>query len=411
MRPKSNRRVVLVVLLLAVGACYAERREPPAGDVLAVVNGVLWDGSGAPPVVDAAVVIRGSRIVAAGSRAELSIPEGARLLDAAGGTLVPGWIDMHVHLSGALSRGEDPLTPWLEAGFTTLVDMGSSMEVSELLALVGSRAPMAPRVLPAGPIWTAPGGYPFSGENSSARELRNPAEAREQVETFLRQPEPAQVPALVKVAFERGFLADLADPGWPLWDAPVLRAVAEAARRFDRPAAAHVTQPEELRQVVEAGFGIIAHTPSEPLARELLELAASRGVTLVTTIGLWEEEERIATACENLRRYLALGGRIALGTDAPAFSEPGFPSGEVERLLGCGLGPRQILLSVTRDAARALGRERELGSLREGAMADLVVVDGDPLVDVQVLERPRLVVVGGEVVHPGLDSKPHERNM
>jgi imidazolonepropionase-like amidohydrolase len=365
-----------------------------------VVRGRLFDGSGAPPLADAVVVARGDRIVAVGPAGEVPVPRCSRHLDAGGGTILPGIIDSHVHLAPLLARGGDPLTSWLLAGVTTLVDNGSALGAAELRRQVARTSRTPPRVLCAGFILTAPAGYPLfdrQEEGSESRAVANPADARRRLAAMI----VAERPDLIKAVIERGFLADLGDPGWPVPAPDTLAAIVATAHAHGLTARAHVTQADELRALLDAGFDAAAHTPVEDLPQELLERAARRGLILVSTAALWSDDPALAAAAgRNLARYARLGGRVALGTDAPFGPAGGLPLAELQALSRAGLTPRDLLLAATRHGAEAVGRGTDLGRIAPGYRADLLVVAGDPLADLTALQRVRSVVLDGVVVAP-----------
>jgi imidazolonepropionase-like amidohydrolase len=402
--------ISLLAGLSLAAACVGgpENVCPQGGEpgLLVIHSGRLFDGLDGPVVADAAVVVRGNRITAAGPRNAVEIPRCAREIDAAGGTILPGFIDNHVHLRTHLGRGEDILTPWLRAGVTTLVDTGTTREgVARLRELARTVSPEPPRLYVAGPILTAPGGYPATrqetGVSEIAQGLRDAAEARAVVARLVED-EGAD---LIKVAVERGFFADLADPdGWPVPGPEILAAIAEVAHAHGKKVRAHVTQPGELAAILDAGYDATAHTPIIELSEPLLARAARQGVIFTTTVNIWGDDPGsplTGAVQKNLARYVRLGGRVALGTDGPIF-QPGavMPMGEIRLLAAAGLTPREILLAATRHGGEALGLERELGTIGPGKLADVIVVDGDPLADLSALERVRVVIRDGEVIVP-----------
>lgn len=397
----------VLVLGLACAACARapEGACPPGGEpgLLVIRHGRLFDGTGGPVVEDAAVVVRGNRIAAAGRAGTVDVPRCAREIDAAGGTILPGFIDNHVHLRTHLNRGEDVLTPWLRAGVTTLVDTGTARGgLARLREMVRTVSTEPPRLYAAGPIFTAPGGYPATrreeGVSEVAYGLHDPAEARAAVARVIDE-EGAD---LIKVAVERGFFADYADPeGWPVPPPEVLAAIVETAHARGRKVRAHVTQPGELAAILDAGCDATAHTPLVDLPEPLLERAARQGVIFTTTVNIWGGDDPSLTRAvqRNLARYVRLGGRVALGTDAPLFQPgSGMPMGEIRLLAEAGLSSRDVLLAATLHGAQALGLEAQLGTLAPGKLADVLVVDGDPLADLTALERVRAVVRDGEVI-------------
>lgn len=399
---RARRAVLLLGLACAACARAPEGACPPGGEpgLLVIRHGRLFDGTGGPVVEDAAVVVRGNRFAAAGPAGRVDLPRCAREIDAAGGTILPGFIDNHVHLRTHLGRGEDVLTSWLRAGVTTLVDTGTARGgIARLRELARTVSAEPPRLYVAGPIFTAPDGYPAvrreEGVTEVAHGLRDPDEARAAIARVIDE-EGAD---LIKVAVERGFFADYADAdGWPVPSPQILAAIAEAAHARGKKVRAHVTQPGELAAILDAGYDATAHTPIVEVPEPLLARAARQGVILTSTANIWGDEPLTRAVQSNLARYVRLGGRVALGTDAPF--QPGsiMPMGEIRLLAEAGLTPRDILLAATLHGAQALGLEGELGTIVPGRLADLLVVDGDPLADLAVLERVRVVVRDGEVI-------------
>ena len=405
------RRLALAALCAAAialaGLAPAAGQEPAQ---LAIHNGRLWDGTGAPIIQDGVIVIEGNRIVAAGSADEVAVPPHAATIDAGGGLIMPGVIDNHTHLAaGWRDVVEDHLTPWLQAGVTTLVDVGFPREgatlpnglvvddgVALLRTLIAVLSEEPPRALIAGPILTAPGGYPEPRgtlDALAAQPVAGPDDARARVARLI----DVQGAELIKVAIEAGFDADYEDPGWPVPDRETLAAIAEAAHERGKTVRAHVTQEGELLAAVEAGFDVAAHTPIEPLSDEALTRARDAGVILVSTVNIWGGDGgRIAA--ENDARYTRLGGRVALGTDFPFQPGSSMPVKEMLMLIEAGMTPEEALLAATKHGGEALGMGDELGTLEPGGLADMIVVDGDPLADIEDMERVTVVVRDGEVI-------------
>lgn len=400
-----NRSFAVVLSAFLFTACQEavpESDAAPGEPVLAIHNGRLWDGSGGPVVADGVVVIRGNRIEAAGPAAQVKIPEGARRIDAGGGFIMPGVIDNHVHLNMLLEKEPDPLTRWLRAGVTTLVDTGTAKgTVARLRERVAAASKTPPRLFVAGPIFTAPDGYPAPrrepGVVEVAEGVATPEEAEAKVDRLLGE-EKAD---LVKVAIESGFFSDYdAKDGWPVPSPPVLAALQRATHRHGRTIRAHVTQPGELAAALDAGFDGTAHTPIVDLPEELLARAAKARMIFVSTANIWEDPKLTVPVQKNLARYVRLGGRVALGTDVPFQTGSEMPLGEMRLLVEGGLTPRDVLLAATRDGAGALGKGGELGTLAPGKLADLIVAKGDPLANIEDLGTVTVVVRDGEVIVP-----------
>ncbi|NTU81590.1 MAG: amidohydrolase family protein, partial [Chloroflexales bacterium] len=191
-----------------------------------------------------------------------------------------------------------------------------------------------------------------------------------------------------------------------------LAAVIEAARERGAHVAAHVDRAVALRRAVAAGVSSAAHSPRDPIPDDLIALMVAREISLVPTIAVYEAlaVERGTLAAwrqtiqpvmhDNLRRFAAAGGTLALGDDyggAPG-QTVGMPMAEIEHWLAAGLTPMQVIVAATSGGARVLGLGDELGVIAPGLAADILVVDGDPLTDITALTRPLLVLHGGHTV-------------
>ena len=191
-----------------------------------------------------------------------------------------------------------------------------------------------------------------------------------------------------------------------------MQALVEEAHALDRRVICHALGGRGLRVAVEAGVDSIDHGCYLDQEPELLEIMAQRGIFFVPTFAVYDyhrksplphvreraqhlEEHHVAS----LRRALAAGVKIAAGTDAGGHGHP--PNAiEIACLVRAGMTPLQALRAATGWAAECIGREQDLGIVTKGKLADLVVVSGDPLADVTILQRPdriALVIKGGEI--------------
>ena len=393
--------VVMAVLLTAPPAVPSTQSQE---QTIAITNGRVFDATGAAVIIDGVVVIEGGRIVAVGPASEVAIPGGALIIDARGGLIMPGVIDNHVHITESLITG-DILTAWLSAGVTTLVDTGTVRDgavvdgivivegIEVVRAFIDGVTERPPRVLLSGPIFTAPGGYPITRREPGARfiaqEVTGPDDARRLVASLAGRAD------IIKVAIETGFDSDYEDAGFPVLDPETLAAIVEEAHDIGLLARAHVTQEGELAAALDAGFDAAAHTPLDPLSDEILQRAADAGMIFTSTANIWGG---IGDAVPgNLVRYLELGGRFALGTDFPFQLGSQMPVGEMQFLVNGGLTPEQILIAATRVSAAAIDREHDLGTLEPGKLADVIVIDGDPLINVADMANVTLVLLEGEI--------------
>jgi imidazolonepropionase-like amidohydrolase len=384
----------LAAAALLVGGC---RRIRSAGATLVLVNGRLIDGTGAEPLPDAAVLVEGARILSAGPLVRAQIPEGAQVLDAAEATILPGLINAHVHAA----YNESTLKAWAAGGVTTVRDLGNGGRRSELFALRDeARAkPACARLVAAGPMVTVPGGYPMVPWGGSGLTVTSVGDAREKVGALLD--DGADV---IKIALESGatFGREI-----PMLSPEEAAAIVELAHARGTLVSAHVTAARDIEPALDAGVDDLAHMVVDELSDALIERVVSSGVTWIPTLELWDGVSRAQgidldrRAIGNLARYVAAGGTVALGTDYAGYTTPfqlGTPIREVELLLEAGMSPLQVLVAATRNAAQACNLGSEIGTLAPGKRADILVVEGDPLQDVQALTQIRWVLRDGVVI-------------
>ena len=353
---------------------------------LAIVNGTLIDGTGADPVPDAVLLIAGDRIVAAGPAAAVKVPPGVKTVDAGGGTLLPGFINAHVHLG----FNKDNLKAWALGGVTTVRDESASPgQITGLAAFREeiSANPEYARLISAGSMLGVPGGY-------GNRFITSPEEARQAVEEEL-----ADGVNLVKVSLEDGYAGkhDL-----PKLTTEELAAIVSAAHAHGLPVSAHITQGRFLQPFLDAGVDDIAHVPYDFIPPESLKQMAAQGVYLVPTFTVFRNYGAPITGCvNNLHQFVALGGQVALGNDysgGPGPFELGIPMFEIQSMSQAGMTPMQIIVASTRNAALVSNIEKDLGTLAPGKIADVLVVGGNPLEDLQALTQIQLVIHNGVMI-------------
>jgi imidazolonepropionase-like amidohydrolase len=356
---------------------------------LALVNGTLIDGTGAEPVRDAALVIRAGRIVAVGSRAAIAIPADAKLIDVQGGTILPGFINAHVHNAFSASN----LETWARAGVTTVRDEGVLLgNVVSLLAWRDKivKQSQYARLVSAGSMITVPGGYGNAFVSS-------PDEARQLVSRFLDGGAE-----LIKISEEDGYAGrhDL-----PKLSKEELAAIVVAAHERGVPVSAHVTAVKYLQMVLDAGVDDAAHMVCDRLSADLIRRMVAADMYVIPTLTVLEAYGCLGGSSINLRDFAAAGGKVALGNDYTDIPQNGFdhfelgmPMHEIERMARAGLTARQIIVAATKNAAHVCNLDKELGTLEAGKLADVLVLNGDPLQDLNALTKVRLVIHAGVVI-------------
>lgn len=417
----------MLLTLVALGGCAAQaaRTAEVSAAPATVLRGRLIDGTGAAPLENGVVVIQGERITCAGAASSCRIPAGAEMIDAAGGTILPGLIDLHAHVWDA-----GMLSMFLPAGVTTVRDLHNTFEN---LAILDAGTGPAPRLFRAGPLIDGRQSWPGA---------------------MVAADVPAAVRAVDTVA-ARG--ADFVKLYSGLSLAQVTAASAEA-RRLGKPVTADLLASEvDALQALEAGVQGFEHAggfaqayrrmggdpeafPLDSVRMDSLARAVVRrnayivptlivahqyaaetrpslaGVPLSDRVpdhvhAFWARGDAAPASFKHVfdvheqfaahltRRVAALGGRVGAGSDLPnPYVTPGGAlHQELELLVGAGLTPLQAIRAATGGAADILGRA-DLGVLAAGRVADVIVVGGNPAADVRATRDVRVVIHNGRVL-------------
>jgi imidazolonepropionase-like amidohydrolase len=193
-----------------------------------------------------------------------------------------------------------------------------------------------------------------------------------------------------------------------------IAAITDTAHARGLRVSAHVDRAIALRRAVLNGIDNAAHSPRDRLPDDVIALMVARGVSMSPTISVYEalanhrnkgdiwRKQMQPVMYDNLRRFVEAGGILALGDDYGGVPDMlvGMPMAELRHWQAAGLTPQQIIEASTRGSALAIGQEAKLGTVEVGKLADLLVVQGDPLADLSALARPLLVVHGGQIVEP-----------
>jgi len=354
-------------------------------------------------------------------------------------TLVPGLIDMHVHLDGPADIGgyrglEFTDSFWgmtavknardmLGAGFTTVRNLGAGERNDiGLKQAIDNGYATGPRIIPAGYALGATGGHcdstflPPSLEKKDGKEEGigdNPEELRYQVRRQRKY--GAEV---IKVCATGGVFSRNTEPGQLQVSEPELRAIADEAHQWGLRVAAHAHGAEGIRAAIAAGIDTVEHVSLLDDEGIRMALARKRPVWFSMDIynteytqaegakngvledNLRKDREIAQIQRDNFRKAHKAGVRMVFGSDAGVM-----PHGEIGKqfrvMVEYGMTPLQAIQAATRNAAEALGREKDVGAIAVGRYADIVAVDGDPLTDVRQLESVDAVVKGGALVKGG----------
>lgn len=437
--PKTLRWVALAVALIGPSTARAQ-----AGGLL-IHDVTLIDGTGRPPVEGASVLVQGDRIVRV-ARGRIEAPPGTHQIDGKGKYLMPGMMDVHIHLEGSDAGPEvgiRSLQGFLYSGFTAVFDAGNDPDfIFALRAKERTGQIVSPRIYATGGVVTAPGGH---GGGPGAALIDSWPEAIAQLDAHI-----ARHPDMAK------FTCD--EHGWgtrpliPLLDAEVM---AKAARYFNEHGirtTVYISHEYRARQAIAAGLNTLAHPIIQgPVSPSFVELMASTKAPMASTLTIGEGYSRLVehpefldqplyravyepalierlkttvrdefakrtwttwmkvmtpVAQENLRLINAAGGVIELGSDqssGPASHR------ELELMVNGGIPAVAAIRIATLNAAIFMGKERDMGSVEEGKLADLVLLLADPLVDIRNAERIDMVIKGGAVVDRGVLDLPVNR--
>ena len=394
------------------------------------------DGTGAAPIANGEVVVTNDRIVAVRRQGGGDTPAGARVIDLGNATLLPGFIDTHVHIIGRTlndpgSRdestrdypgfgailGAENARRTLMNGFTSIRVLGApNFDDVALRSAIDQGYAVGPRIQAAGNSVGITGGHCDSnGYRPGLMEgdyRDGVADGLDQVRAAVRYQAKYGADA-IKVCATGGVLSEGDAVGVPQYTQEELNALVAESRQLERPVAAHAHGAEGIKMATRAGVSSIEH--GSFLDEEGARLMATRGVYLVPTLSAGEtvvtaadrgvltgfraEKARQAGAAMRraIRIAVAANVPIALGTDA-GVGQHGANGHEFTLMAQWGgMTPMQTIVAGTRNAARLLGWEERLGTLAAGKLADVVAVAGDPLQNVQTLETAVFVMKNGVV--------------
>lgn len=477
----------VVLQLAAPGPTFALQEE-----AVAFVGGTVVDGNGGPPLEGATLVVVGRRILELGPRARVSIPQGARVIDATGRYLVPGFIDTNVHVS-LYGRGEtliryaernvdltlEAAQLHLKHGVTTMRDSyGSLLPLIQVRDAIARGDEVGPRILMAGNIvgWGGPCSVSFSLIRESQCSL-----FEEQFNDFITQgsgedlmnmtPEELRVAINAYLDREPNFLkyggTGHFSPAFIGFSPEAQRVIMEETHRRGLVAETHATSLEGLRLSILAGIDLIQHPEAlgdREITDELVRMIVERGIvcsmlTNTYTGKPWKEHEEARAKAEEAKKKqeealnalgrertsaevrkaqqdtgtgmemrrrnaqkLIQGGCITtVGTDnylgtAPEFRREPKPENQeagmgtiiaIEGLVELGMTPAQAIVAATRNGAIAAKGLKDYGTLEAGKLADILLLEANPLEDITNIRKLAIVMKEGAIIdRDALPTKP-----
>ena len=414
------RRGAAALATAAVLAVVCGTAPPPTpaagGRVTALMGGRVLPSPQAAVIPEGVVVIEDATITAVGARGAVRVPPGARIIDCSGGTVTAGFWNSHVHFTGAAFRAADTapaesLAAALRAMLTSygvvhVVDTGSYLpNTLALRRRIESGEVPGPSILTAGSGFAPAGGSPYYILPAKIPELTRPEDA-----------------GLVEAELSRG--GDIVKLFTGSWATPssivvmpvdVVRAAVEVGHRRRKLVFAHPSNSPGARAAIEGDVDVLAHTfptslDGSPWDRALPAMMKERGMALIPTLKLWPYELKreglpaelvelvLGNGVAQTRAFAELRGQLLFGTDVGYMIDYD-PTEEFVYLQRARLAPAQILAMLTTAPAARFGRANRTGRLAPGFSADVVVLDGDPALDVRAFAKVRVTIRDGRIIY------------
>lgn len=435
-------------------ACFlwsgVQAQQPRDDRSIALVGGTLLDGYEAEPIHDAVVVLKGDRIVAAGSASDTEVPGGAHVIDTRGKTIMPGLIDLHCHVDlighgdyesyyefmrkrGGLAASREIASRHLiRAGVTTALDLGSSLDVLDTRARIKAGEIPGPNLLVSGP-WLSrlPVGI-----------------VPDDMQIIVSSPKEAA--SRTRELIDSGVDVIKAWEGLTAGD---YEAIVREAHQRGVKVHAHLYDPAKVRLALDAGVDVLQHMGSAknpPYSDEIVSEIAHRNIPVVQTIAhriwvypatvqfparlesvelrsdlpadIYDEFQRSFAHFWRLDYFRRIGRETRLSSvaarqfiDANAYMGVGTDGGspmnfhfdsmwrEMSALVDSGMTKIQVISAATKTNAEILGNlqllggKRDTGTVEAGMAADIIVVDGDPLFDISALDHVQITIAAGRI--------------
>lgn len=392
----------------------------------------LIDGTGAPAIEDAIIIVTGDSITAVGKAGTMAVPTGARTIDLSGFTVMPGLIDCHDHITGVPGDGGDTQElretdahkaiygvvhskVTLDAGFTTIRDVGGSYST------VALRDSIAKGLVPGPRMWVATRSIGITGGHGDINGwspnllLPGTAEIADGIED-VRKAVRKQIKFgadLIKVVASGGILSVGDSPSSVQYSYEELKTIVDEAGHSGRKVAAHAHGAQSIKDATRAGVASIEH--GSLVDDEGIKLMKEHGTFMVPTLYtldyIVDEGAQTGTPAyavdkaqammklqrANLRNAYQNGVRFAYGTDAGVFPHGRNAKDFAILVDQLGVAPLDAIKLATTSAAELIGVADKLGALKPGLWADIVAVEGNPLTNIRLLEDVRFVMKGGVV--------------
>lgn len=412
-----------ITAIVCSTAVFAETTVITADRMIDVANGKV--------VKQAAVIVTDNIITASGRLKDLTVPNEATRIDLGNATLMPGLMDMHVHLTSDATRhgykrlevslpraaitGVKHAKATLDAGFTTVRNVGAPGFADVALRdAINAGDVVGPRMFVAGPSLGVTGGHcdsnllPYEYDNYSEGVADGPWEVRKKVRRNIKYGA-----TVIKFCATGGVLSKGTKVGGQQYTFEEMKALIDEAHLRGLTVATHAHGTNGIKAAIKAGVDSVEHVSL--LDDEAIDLAKKNGTYFSMDIyvteyilgegekaGILEEslnKERIVgkTQRENFEKAVKAGVNMVFGSDAGVYPHGDNPK-QFARMVKFGMTPIQAIQAATINPARLLKQEATLGSLEKGKLADIVAVPGNPLDDMSLMEKVGFVMKDGQIV-------------
>jgi len=412
---------------------YLEKRQKDEDEVKAITGSLIIDGTSSKPIEDGVIVVDGKKIIDVGPLDKVQIPASAHKIDLGKRTLMPGMIDVHVHIRGirSYSAAEELVIPHdlkvlraaedcfklLKAGFTTVRDCGSKIALSLKRAINENVIP-GPRIFAAGRPISQTGGHTDIHYLPREEVLKNglllcdgPDDCCRAAREALRDGSD-----FLKISTTGGVGSEKDNPWAPQFTIDEIKAITYEAHNLGKRVATHAQGAQGVKNAIIGGVNSIEH--GYFLDDECIELMLKKEVYYIPTFALVEVYKKsvsnpydmppwrlrkqrmcIDAMPKSLMKAYESGVKIATGSDY--FGAPlrrhGDNADELIAMVKYGMKPMDVLIAATKNGAECIGVEEEVGTITHGKTADMIALNGNPLDNIESVKKVSFVMREGAV--------------
>lgn len=390
---KKGLIILLCLLIVLCTGCSSNNSHDVKGEVVkaeslkgefVLYNCTIIDGTGAEPIKNGTILINNGKISKVYKDKNINDLQVKNKINLNGRYVLPGFINAHVHDS----YNEKQLQKWLKSGITTVRDLAPRINDFIEKRDGFNKNNANSRIVSATPIITAAGGY-------GGAYVDSPESAKKLTLSYIDKGVD-----VVKIAIED----DCEAQRWTMLTLDEIKSITEIAHSKNIKVAAHVTHAGNLQSAIDGKVDDLVHMVVDSLDDNIINKIVKENIYWIPTLELWHGVDKAYPvdyedcALQNLSKFYKKGGKIALGTDFGGFRshfDDEFPITEIRLMKKAGMSNMDIILAGTKNAAHVCDKENEIGTLEEGKNADILVVDGNPLDNIESLQKTYIVVHNG----------------